>query len=179
MLELRELRRGDLAEVNRWRADRGLVGCLGASFRYIGPEVDESWFDAYLKGRANTVRCAVVEDGEPEDILGLATLASIDWVSRSCVFHIMVRPKSQGRGVGAFALSAMVEHAFLDLGLRRIELCVLDCNKRARRLYEKEGFVLEGTKRQAAYKGGRYEDMHVMALLRDEWTGGGGSSCQA
>ena len=49
MLELRELRRGDLAEVNRWRADRGRVGCLGASFRYIGPEVDESWFDAYLK----------------------------------------------------------------------------------------------------------------------------------
>lgn len=173
MLELRELMRGDLAEVNRWRADRGLVGCLGAPFRHIGPEVDEAWFESYLKGRASTVRCAVVEAGEPDCILGLATLASIDWVSRSCVFHIMVGPKAQGRGVGTFALESMVEHAFLDLGLRRVELCVLDSNGRARRLYEKAGFVLEGTRRQAAYKGGKFEDLHVMALLRDEWTGGG------
>ena len=36
-------------------------------------------------------------------------------------------------------------------------------------MYERAGFVLEGTKRQAAYKEGHYVDMHIMGLLASEW----------
>ena len=45
---LRELERRDLSTVTAWRADRELVGLLGGSFRYVGSEIDEKWFDAYL-----------------------------------------------------------------------------------------------------------------------------------
>lgn len=179
MLELRELRREDLPAVNSWRADRAQVDCLGAPFRYIGPEVDEAWFDGYLRGRAGTVRCAVVDAAEPGEILGLATLSDINWVHRTCTFHVQVAPAAQGRGVGTFALAGMLRHAFADLGLNRVELTVLDTNARARRMYERAGFTLEGTMRQAAYKEGRFVDMHVMGLLASEWraenTAGGGA----
>lgn len=63
----------------------------------------------------------------------------------------------------------MLRHAFSDLGLNRVELTVLESNSRARSIYEKEGFALEGTLRAAAWKNGRYEDMHVMSILREEW----------
>lgn len=63
----------------------------------------------------------------------------------------------------------MLRHAFSDLGLNRVELTVLESNSRARSIYEKEGFTLEGTLRAAAWKNGRHEDMHVMSILRDEW----------
>lgn len=169
MLELRELQRGDLPAITSWRAGRGMIDCLGAPYRYIGPEIDERWFDSYLSSRSNTVRCAVADADSPAEILGLATLAGIDWVHRSCTFHIMVGPKAQGRGVGTFALAGMLRHASSDLGLHRVELSVLDSNSRARSLYEKFGFVLEGTRRRAAFKNGRWEDMHVMAILADEW----------
>lgn len=169
MLEMRELARGDLDAINAWRADRDTVACLGAPFRYIGREVDEAWFDSYLKGRTSCVRCVAVDSGEPETPLGLATIASISWVHRTCTFHIQVSPEARGRGVGKFALDAMLRHAFLDLGMNRVELDVLEANARARRMYEKAGFVAEGRRRQAAFKEGSYVDMVVMGLLRDEW----------
>lgn len=169
MLELRELRRADLPAINGWRADREQVDSLGAPFRYIGPEVDEAWFDGYLRSRSNAVRCVVVDGDEPDVALGLATLAGIDWVHRSCTFHVQVAPEAQGRGVGKFALAGMLRHAFLDLGLNRVELAVLGTNERARHMYESAGFVLEGTRRQAAWKNGQFVDMHVMGLLAGEW----------
>lgn len=169
MLKLRELRREDLLAINSWRADRSQVACLGAPFRYIGPEVDGAWFDSYLKNRSNTVRCAIVDVDAPQTILGLATLSNINWVHRTCIFHVQVAPGTQGCGVGAFALAGMLSHAFEDLGLNRVELAVLDTNSRARGMYERAGFVLEGTKRQAAYKEGHYVDMHIMGLLASEW----------
>lgn len=169
MLELRELVRGDLAAINGWRADRDTVARLGAPFRYIGPEVDEAWFDSYMRNRSNCVRCVVVDAGDPEVPLSLATLASINWVHRGCVFHIQVSPEARGKGVGSFALEGMLYHAFRDLGLNRVELDVLETNARARHMYEKAGFTVEGVRRQAVFKDGGFVDMVQMGLLRDEW----------
>lgn len=167
---LRELERSDIKTINSWRAQRELIDCLGAPYRYIGPEIDEAWFEGYLKSRSNTVRCAIVASAEPEYILGLITLASINWVNRSCVLHIMVGSEANcGKGLGSYAVSEMLRHAFEDLNLVRVELNVLEDNERAQHLYSKFGFKVEGTRRQAAYKNGSYQNMLVMGLLKDEW----------
>ena len=169
MYSLRELSRSDLPEINSWRANRDLIGGLGAPFRYIDLAIDERWYESYLSERANSVRC-VVSDGKAADSpLALVTLAAIDWVSRVCELHIMVAPEWQGRGVGTYAVEAMLRHAFLDLGLRRVELSVLADNVRARALYAKVGFKEEGIKRDARYKNGSYHDLHIMALLKEDW----------
>lgn len=167
---MRELRREDVSVINRWRRDRELVACLGAPYRYIGPEVDLAWFDGYLASRGSAVRCVTVEEDSPEVPLCLTTLSGIDWVNGSCELHIMVGEESnRGRGVGTFSVFEMVRHAFEDLNLRRVELSVLDANARARGLYEKAGFEYEGLKRQARYKQGEYVDLRMMALLKEDW----------
>lgn len=48
-----------------------------------------------------------------------------------------------------------------------IELSVYTDNAPAIHLYEKFGFVVEGTARQYALRGGVYVDAHLMARLRD------------
>lgn len=175
MYALRELSRSDLPEINRWRADQGLIDGLGAPFRYIDLAIDERWYESYLNGRANSVRCVVVDEQETDSPLALITLAAVDWVSRVCELHIMVAPERQGQGVGTYAVGAMLRHAFLDLGLRRVELSVLAENARARALYAKAGFVEEGVKRSARYKNGSYHDLCIMALLKEDWLSNGGS----
>lgn len=170
MLVMRELSRGDISTVNSWRADPELISCLGAPYRYIGLEVDEAWFDSYLASRGNTVRCAVVDDGRPEEILCLVTLAGIDWVHGVATLHIMIGgSENRGKGVGTFAVGSMLSHAFDDLGLYRVELDVLAENAPAIGLYRKMGFSLEGTKREAAFKSGRRVDVHEMAIPEREW----------
>jgi putative acetyltransferase len=73
----------------------------------------------------------------------------------------------QGHGVGTALMAAMVDLADNWLGLRRIELSVYTDNAPAIHLYEKFGFVIEGTARQFALRNGVYVDACMMARLRE------------
>lgn len=172
MYQLRELERKDLSVINQWRNNPDLIASLGAPFRFINEEIDESWFDEYLKNREKCVRCAITKKGN-DNIIGLVSLVSIDFLNQSAEFHIMIGNKeNQGKGIGSYAVQAMLQHAFLNMNLHRVELSVLESNKKAQCLYEKAGFTKEGVKRKAKYKNGKYVDLLLYALLREEWRRG-------
>lgn len=165
---LRELERRDLPILNGWRADRALIGQLGAAFRHVGSAVDERWFDSYLASRANNVRLAIC--GEDDQPVGAVYLLGIDWVHRHGEFSIWIGATAQQRkGAGEAGTRGMLAHAFDDLNLQRVHLSVLARNEPAIRLYRKVGFSEEGRLRNAVFKAGRYEDMLMMALLRGEY----------
>lgn len=173
MYKLRELEREDLQKINKWRNDPHLIACLGAPYRYINEDVDMEWYDRYLHSRNNSVRCAIVENGNENDVLGLISLLDINYINRCAELHIMIgNEEKRGQGVGTFAVGAMIEHAFYNLNLRRIELEVLENNAAAIKLYEKTGFIKEGVKRKSNYKNGKYVSVIMMGLLKEEWDNG-------
>jgi RimJ/RimL family protein N-acetyltransferase len=53
------------------------------------------------------------------------------------------------QGYGSDALAVALEHAFTKIGLRRVKLETLERNARARRAFEKAGFVLERVTNEA------------------------------
>jgi RimJ/RimL family protein N-acetyltransferase len=53
--------------------------------------------------------------------------------------------------------------------MNRVALQVLAEDPRAVGAYRKAGFVEEGRERQLGWVRGRYEDVLVMAILREEW----------
>lgn len=132
MFRLRELERKDLQEINKWRNNPELIELLGAPFRYINLDVDVKWFESYMNNRGNAVRCAITELNK-DDILGLVSLVSINYMNQSAEFHIMIGDKAnQGRGIGTFAVKEMLNHAFNNMNLQRVELTVLEDNERAK-----------------------------------------------
>ena len=169
MFKLRELQRGDLEKINKWRNDPELIALLGAPFRYINSEVDIKWFENYMSNRGNAVRCSIVEE-ESDEILGLISLTNIDFINQSAELHIMIGEKeNQGRGIGTYAVRTILSHAFQNMNLHRIELGVLDYNIAAIHLYEKCGFIQEGVKRNAIYKEGKFVDLRIYACLRENY----------
>lgn len=74
-------------------------------------------------------------------------------------------PGFRGCGIGAALMTAAIERAW-DKGFTRLELTVRTDNVRARRLYERIGFVMEGTHSRSFRVGGEYFDSYSMALLR-------------
>lgn len=77
-----------------------------------------------------------------------------------------VHPRWQGRGIGRLLLDATLNWAD-SVGIERMELNVLADNQRAVRLYERHGFVLEGTRRGAfRFDDGRMVDDLLMARCR-------------
>lgn len=75
----------------------------------------------------------------------------------------------KGEGLGRGALQLIKQFVFEQLGAHRLWLDVVDHNERARLLYESEGFVVEGTLRDADEYDGRYHSLVIMSMLENEY----------
>lgn len=74
-----------------------------------------------------------------------------------------------GHGYGNEATKLILEYGFKHLKLHRIQLMVLDFNKRAQHLYKKLGFVVEGIQREARLVNGEWHDVILMGILEKEF----------
>lgn len=70
----------------------------------------------------------------------------------------------RGQGLGGRLLAAALAAAEA-LRIERVELEVFATNTRARQLYERHGFVVEGVRRRARKLDGRHEDVIMMGRL--------------
>jgi ribosomal protein S18 acetylase RimI-like enzyme len=79
---------------------------------------------------------------------------------------IGVREDAAGRGLGRRLLDHLEQWA-REAGITRLELTVMDHNTRALRLYQRQGYEVEGRRRNSLRVGGRYVDELAMAKLLD------------
>jgi len=133
----------------------------------LTPERLRSWYGSRTDA-PDRLDLAVTDPGTGE-LLGEVVLYEWDPAARSCTFRTLIGPRGRGRGVGTEATRLIVGHGFDQLGLHRIELEVYGHNHRARRVYEKVGFVVEGVRREASLRDGEWVDAILMGLLDHEW----------
>ncbi|MDF2890098.1 MAG: GCN5-related N-acetyltransferase [Clostridia bacterium] len=84
-------------------------------------------------------------------------------VRHSAGIGIMVHAGYQGKGIGTALFNQVIDLADNWLMLARLELSVFVDNDRAVKLYQALGFQIEGTKKYAAVRNGKYEDEYMMA----------------
>ena len=103
-------------------------------------------------------------------LVGEVVLNEFEGDTRAMNFRTLIGPTGRGKGLGTEAARLIIGYGFDNLGLHRISLDVYAFNPRARRVYEKVGFVTEGVKRDAFIFDGEYTDEVWMSILEDEWT---------
>ena len=92
------------------------------------------------------------------------------YVNRNANMRIAIGSDEHlGMGYGPDAMRLLLEYAYGNLNLHRIELQVFDFNQRAIKAYEKVGFKREGVQRDALYYEHRYYDSIIMSMLEDEY----------
>ncbi len=79
---------------------------------------------------------------------------------------IMVHKCYQGKGVGKSLMKKILELSDNWLMLVRVELGVFTDNEKAINLYKSFGFEIEGTKKYAAVRNGKYADEYIMARCK-------------
>ncbi|UTO04706.1 GNAT family N-acetyltransferase [Moraxella sp. FZLJ2107] len=80
---------------------------------------------------------------------------------------IAVSADSHGQGIGTMLMQTIVDLADNWLDLSRLELQVYTDNTPAIALYEKFGFINEGTLRNYAYRDGKLCDLYMMARTKN------------
>jgi RimJ/RimL family protein N-acetyltransferase len=110
---------------------------------------------------------ALDEQGRPA---GHIELGLIDYRNATAsVCRVLVFPEARRRGVCTPMIERLLELAFGEMGMRRLELRVYSFNTPAIRCYERAGFAREGLLRQAQRVGDEVWDLVVMGILREEW----------
>ena len=168
-VRLRAIDRDDIPTFVRWFNDPDVRHFL-QMFEPMSRAGEERWFEAHLNRQDEYLFAieAPVDDGWLN--IGNVGLHRVDWKNRGVTFGIVLGEKAfWGKGFGTDATRTMLRFAFEELNLHRVELEVYDFNPRAMRCYEKAGFRLEGTRRQAHFHQGAYHDVHRMGILRDEF----------
>jgi RimJ/RimL family protein N-acetyltransferase len=105
-----------------------------------------------------------------ETPIGSTGFHGLNWIVRRGEWGIMIgEPEYWNRRYGREVARRMLQYAFEELNLNRVELRVNTANLGGVKAYEAAGFIREGTLRQAAWVDGRHEDILVMSVLREEW----------
>jgi diamine N-acetyltransferase len=175
-LRLRAAEREDLPRFVAWFNDPEVRQFLLMNLP-MSMASEELWFESMQK-RPPTEHVLVIEAGLPRDggpeitwtPIGNTSFMSIDHINRSGEIGIVIGEKSfWNQGYGRSTMRLMLRHGFETLNLNRICLRVFEHNLRGIRAYERAGFKHEGRQRQAQYQEGRYFDVLLMSVLRDEW----------
>jgi len=102
--------------------------------------------------------------------LGFVSLDVPLWPHRDAWVAIALGERADwGQGYGSDAMRVLLRFAFAELNLHRVSLSVFGYNPRARRSYEKVGFVVEGAMRERLRRDGQRWDMVMMGILREDW----------
>ncbi|OFI06000.1 putative ribosomal N-acetyltransferase YdaF [Clostridium acetireducens DSM 10703] len=102
--------------------------------------------------------------------IGVTGFENILWNNRNALIYIGIGNENyRGQGIGEEALYLTMEFGFEELNFNRIYLNVLEYNTKAISLYEKLGFIKEGTHREFIIRDGKKYDMYLYGILKHEW----------
>ncbi len=78
-------------------------------------------------------------------------------------------PSERGKGYGTEAVQILVDYLFLSRDLVRIQAFTELGNMASQRLLDKVGFKREGTIRKSMFIRGKWKDLLLYSILREEW----------
>jgi RimJ/RimL family protein N-acetyltransferase len=107
---------------------------------------------------------------DSDEMIGFVELDDILWNQRVGWIALGIGEQAhRGHGFGSEAMQLVLNFAFQELNLRRVQLTVFEYNEPALALYRQLGFQHEGTFRKFLERDSRVYDMYLMGLLREEW----------
>ncbi|TYT62946.1 GNAT family N-acetyltransferase [Natrialba swarupiae] len=170
-VELRTIESEDIEAVRRWMNHTEIRRYID-EFRYPTSRTEyEEWADdGVSSGRVDLLICV---DGDP---VGRIRLVPLDETRGWGNLGFVIGPDHCHNGYATEAADLIVEYAFTELRLHRLEGKALAPNEGSQRVLETLGFVREGRRREVAVVDGEYVDEVWYGLLRAEWADTSGDS---
>lgn len=136
----------------------------GCEYRWIKGMVDSLFW-------GDELHYAIDIDGKAVGCVNLSRCGGV--YSRMGVLRLVLLPEMCGHGIGTQVVGRVARVAFMCYGhlstrFERIHARVIGDNKAAVRVLEENGFVYEGTLRNAACKNNRTYDLKVYGLVGPE-----------
>ena len=170
-VHLRTFTPDDLRHLARWSSDSRLERMVGSELLLLYKDVyenDPSFFEAVLTDTTQIVLIVMANEGFPDPI-GLVRLFNIHQAEGYAGIETVIGNFAAARrGYGVQASRLMGYYGVDTLGLRRLEAKAYEYNTLSINTLKRNGFTHEGTLRKATLREGRYWDIMIFGILRDE-----------
>ena len=103
------------------------------------------------------------------ELVGVIGYHYWNWTLGKTEIGYWLAASRQGKGIVTRSCRALVDYAFRNLGLNRIEIRTAVGNARSRAVAERLGFAQEGVLREAEYSSDGPVDQAAYGLLRKDW----------
>lgn len=104
-------------------------------------------------------------------LAGAIGIVQYDWYNRKMEIGYWVSTDRQGKGIITRSVAAMIEDAFQNLGLNRVEIQCATENLRSRAVPERLGFKRDGVMRESSLLNNEFVDKVIYSMLASEWKG--------
>lgn len=111
-----------------------------------------------------------IEWKENGELIGTVNLGNVEESCFTSETSYMLSPKYWGQDIMTEVLHAVLNYAFCEIGLNRIQADVLDGNIASEHVLTKCGMQLEGMARQKYYKNGEFMDAAQYSILKSDFT---------
>lgn len=133
----------------------------GEAERYIKKQIEE--------GKANFAFTFAIESKSEQKLQGIMEIRDIDREHSLAEISYWLAVAAWGKGYMSEALPPLLRFGFETLSLNRLYAYHMARNPASGRVLRKNGFQQEGLLRQRVIKWGVFEDVVLLAILRQDW----------
>lgn len=163
---LRQPIESDLADYINVEVNKELIRMYGGDTTNLSPKSMEMAIKFIESIKSNKLEWCVEFEGR---LVGQARLTVSEMDNRARYAVGLFDSNVWGNGLGTEITQLVLHYAFDELKLHRVDLRVLQYNKRAIKCYQKCGFIQEGVEREGALIEGKYETDVFMSILDREY----------
>lgn len=166
-VRIRTMKRPDIPLLVKWKSDAEIADLVRGGPITTTYDIENRRFE---KGLSEHDVVRLIIETLPGMPIGFISISEIDKENQKADLGMLIGEKEfWDQGYGTDALITLLKHLFFDLGFNRIGLEVFEYNIRAKKVYEKIGFQVEGIERQGLLHKGKYCDIYLMGILREEF----------
>jgi RimJ/RimL family protein N-acetyltransferase len=165
---LRAVEQEDLQLLHQWANDPEIQYGLGGWHFPSNFNDQQKWF-ASLSLNSPDQRFAI----ETEDLglIGTANLVNIDWKNKNAFHGMLLGDKNiRGKGYGVDTVMTIMQFAFEELGLERLDGSMIEYNTASLKMYlGKCGWKEEGRQRNYYFRKNRFWDKIIVGVTKGDY----------
>lgn len=120
--------------------------------------------------KRSKVKWGIFYNSEPDRLLGIIEAFDINQKVNMVTIGYYLSESNWGRGIAAGAVKILLNFLFMDVSVNRIQAEVMPLNEKSKKVLLKNGFVKEGTLRQATlWTGKGIIDIEMYSILREDY----------
>jgi len=166
---LRPLELSDLEKITAFRNNQASRDYFAEDILYPSTHLEnEQFIKDFTQNKSSVVLAITIR--ENDKLIGYAGLTKISRVSQNAEYFIFIGDETEwNKGYASEVTRLIVEYGFETINLHKVWLAVFEENVAGKKVYQKAGFSEEGFLRESAFRNGKFHNIILMGILKEEY----------